>query len=39
MKEEVMVLDWKSPMLKVKAPKVVLDPLENLVYYALLRNL
>jgi integrase/recombinase XerD len=28
MKEEVMAPDWKNPMLKVKAPKVVLDPLE-----------
>ena len=28
MKEEVMASDWKNPMLKVKAPKVVLDPLE-----------
>lgn len=26
--EEVMAPDWKNPMLKVKAPKVVLDPLE-----------
>src|SRR5215212_949765 len=28
MKEEVMAPDWKNPMLKVKAPKVILDPLE-----------
>jgi integrase/recombinase XerD len=28
MKEEVMAPDWKNPMLKVKAPKVVLDPVE-----------
>jgi site-specific recombinase XerD len=28
MNEEVMAPDWKNPMLKVKAPKVVLDPLE-----------
>ena len=28
MKEEVMAPDWKNPILKVKAPKVVLDPLE-----------
>jgi site-specific recombinase XerD len=28
MKEEVMAADWKNPMLKVKAPKVILDPLE-----------
>ena len=28
MKEEVMASDWKNPMLKVKAPKVALDPLE-----------
>ena len=28
MKEEVMAPDWKDPMLKVRAPKVVLDPLE-----------
>jgi hypothetical protein len=28
MKEEVMASDWKNPVLKVKAPKVVLDPLE-----------
>jgi site-specific recombinase XerD len=28
MKEEVMAPDWKNPMLKVKTPKVVLDPLE-----------
>ena len=28
MKEEVMASDWKNPILKVKAPKVVLDPLE-----------
>ena len=28
MKEEVMAPDWRNPMLKVKAPKVVLDPLE-----------
>jgi site-specific recombinase XerD len=28
MKEEVMASDWKNPMLKVKAPKVILDPLE-----------
>jgi len=27
-KEEVMAPEWKNPMLKVKAPKVVLDPLE-----------
>jgi hypothetical protein len=27
-KEEVMAPDWKNPMLKVKPPKVVLDPLE-----------
>lgn len=27
-KEEVMAPDWKNAMLKVKAPKVVLDPLE-----------
>jgi site-specific recombinase XerD len=27
-KEEVMAPDWKNPMLRVKAPKVVLDPLE-----------
>jgi site-specific recombinase XerD len=26
--EDVMAPDWKNPMLKVKAPKVVLDPLE-----------
>ena len=26
--EEVMARDWKNPMLKVMAPKVVLDPLE-----------
>jgi site-specific recombinase XerD len=28
MKEEVMPPEWKNPMLKVKAPKVVLDPLQ-----------
>jgi excisionase family DNA binding protein len=28
MKEEVMAPDWKNPMLKVRAPKVVLAPLE-----------
>jgi len=28
MNEEVMAPDWKNPILKVKAPKVVLDPLE-----------
>lgn len=28
MKEEVMAPEWKNPMLKVKAPKVVLDPLQ-----------
>jgi len=28
LKEEVMAPEWKNPMLKVKAPKVVLDPLE-----------
>src|ERR1041385_2690108 len=28
MKEEVMAPDWKNPMLKVKALKVILDPLE-----------
>jgi len=27
-KEEVLALDWKNPMLKVKPPKVVLDLLE-----------
>ena len=27
-KEEIMAPEWKNPMLKVKAPKVVLDPLE-----------
>ena len=27
-KEEVMAPEWKNPMLKVKAPKVFLDPLE-----------
>ncbi len=27
-KEEVMAPEWKNPMLKVKAPKVVLEPLE-----------
>ncbi len=27
-KEEVMAPEWKNPMLKVNAPKVVLDPLE-----------
>src|SRR5688572_1871243 len=27
-KEKVMAPEWKNPMLKVKAPKVVLDPLE-----------
>jgi site-specific recombinase XerD len=27
-KEEVMPPEWKNPMLKVKAPKVALDPLE-----------
>jgi len=27
-KEEVMAPEWKNPMLKIKAPKVVLDPLE-----------
>src|SRR3989304_4747492 len=27
-KEEVMAPEWKNPMRKVKAPKVVLDPLE-----------
>ena len=27
-KEEVMAPDWKNPMLKVKAPKVALNPLE-----------
>ena len=27
-KQEVMAPDWKNPMLKVKAPKVVLDPLQ-----------
>lgn len=27
-KEEVMAPEWKHPMLKVEAPKVVLDPLE-----------
>jgi site-specific recombinase XerD len=26
MKEEVMAPDWNNPMLKVKAPKVILDP-------------
>jgi site-specific recombinase XerD len=28
MKEEVMVPPWKNPMVKVKAPKVILDPSE-----------
>jgi site-specific recombinase XerD len=28
MNEEVMAPDWKNPMLKVKSPKAVLDPLE-----------
>ena len=28
MKEEIMAPEWKNPILKVKAPKVVLDPLE-----------
>jgi site-specific recombinase XerD len=32
MNEEVMAPDWKNPMLKVKAPKVVLDPLEPISF-------
>ena len=27
-KEELMATEWKNPMLKVKTPKVMLDPLE-----------
>jgi hypothetical protein len=32
MQEEVMAPDWKNPMLKIKAPKVVLDPLEPISF-------